>query len=344
VEGDAITCTRAGTAYCTKSDGTMVVMSADRCRVEGAGLLVEPARTQLATNPQALNSWTAYDFTGLTPVVTANAMVDPTGATTAESVAFGQTLLPTDTRAFLVISPSLSAVPHAFSFWAKGNPSSSTIYPMITPDAVTYISSACAYTSAGWTQCQANGTPAAGVQNLLIGVDLRDGTQTGRAAQTVGLWHAQLEAGLGATSPIISGTRAGDAVSTQPSESISGEGCMAATVTFPSFAVTGGRIFGTSDAASPAYIASASSIAMHDGTNTVTVNTGALAGTTAVVRSTWTASTMTLHVGASSTTGTFDGSMNVGTVFFGSQNGASNYSLARMRNIKMGTSANGCLP
>jgi hypothetical protein len=81
-KGEAITVARSSSAYCTKSDGTLVSISSNLPRVESAGLLVEASATNLILRSGALDnaSWTKQNATAVTGVAA------PDGSTTAVTV------------------------------------------------------------------------------------------------------------------------------------------------------------------------------------------------------------------------------------------------------------------
>lgn len=81
-KGQALTFTRASSAYCTKSDGTMVLLTNDQPRLETHGFLIEEARTNLTIRSEEFNSgWTCTNVT-----VTANSTAAPDGVTDADTL------------------------------------------------------------------------------------------------------------------------------------------------------------------------------------------------------------------------------------------------------------------
>jgi hypothetical protein len=171
------------------------------------------------------------------------------------------------------------------------------------------------------------------------------GTFGGNTAGTHYWGGAQLEAGAGASSYIpttaTSVARSADVLSLAPSVAISTEGCVSGTATFAPVAVANARLIGGA-AATGIYVVDANTVAIGDGTNTVSVDPGDLTLATYAFRATWTGSTLTLTVNGVSASGSFDGNMDMGTVYLGSQQGTSNHLFGWLKNVKLGASATGC--
>ena len=87
----------------------------------------------------------------------------------------------------------------------------------------------------------------------------------------------------------------------------------------------------------------ADTVTVSDGTNTVSVDPGALSRASYDFKATWAGSTLTLTVNGVSASGTFDGDMDMGTVYLGSQQGTSNHLFGWLKALKFGASAGGCL-
>lgn len=78
-----LTFSRSSSAMCTKRDGTMVFLTANKPRLQGEGLLMETGSTNLAIRSEAFDdvAWTKTNVT-----VTANSTVSPDGATTGDTL------------------------------------------------------------------------------------------------------------------------------------------------------------------------------------------------------------------------------------------------------------------
>lgn len=128
------------------------------------------------------------------PVITANQATAPDGTLTADKVDF-----PSVSGAGYSVLYGATGYTSWIGSWThslyvKGVSGSGTIYLMSTPGG-TYNSAACAYTSTDWTRCTVTGTETAAAWYLQIGIDLRDGAQSAKAAQSVYLWGAMRNQG-----------------------------------------------------------------------------------------------------------------------------------------------------
>lgn len=80
VTAPTITVTRAASKYCTKSDGTLVLVTANKPAISAAGMRFDTNSTSNRIFPsEQFNAWTATNVT-----VSADAVVSPNLATTAE--------------------------------------------------------------------------------------------------------------------------------------------------------------------------------------------------------------------------------------------------------------------
>lgn len=86
IQGGSLTFTRASSGYCTKTDGTLVLLSSNQPRVQPAGLLVEPAATNKCIRSQELDdgAWTPTNA-----VSQADNAFGPDGSETAETLIGG---------------------------------------------------------------------------------------------------------------------------------------------------------------------------------------------------------------------------------------------------------------
>ena len=169
--------TRASNATVTDSDG-----------------LVKWAPNNLLLNSESFDaaSWTKGSGVVGPPVVTANNVVAPNGTQTADRIAIpavsgtnaSSSLYQTPTQAF--------STPHTAGVYLRGDVGGEVVWIGYTPDAVTYTSVQCTLTTS-WQLFTVNyTTSASGTQYFLIGVDLRDASQSAKGAQTIYAWGASL--------------------------------------------------------------------------------------------------------------------------------------------------------
>ena len=216
------TFTRAGSATRFNSAGTMVTETINVPRFDydpttliAQGLLIEPAATNVLRQSEALGTtpWTTSNAT-----VTANTIVAPDGATTAESVAIVATN--GATQYAIVYQPITQGGNNVYTYskWLKGAVGGEVVWLMMTTDGSTYQRVQCTLTTT-WQRFSLTYSAASSniTHYLQVGVDKRDSSQTGKAAQTVHMWGGQVELGTVATSYIktltTSVTRAADSLS-----------------------------------------------------------------------------------------------------------------------------------
>lgn len=204
-KGEALTYTRTGTAMCSKqgsattgiTNADLVSCAADKPRIELEGGLLsylrEESRQNSITRSQELQNlaWPTASLGVAAPVVTADQAVAPDGTTTAEQVD-----LPAISSGYSVLYQGATGTVAAWSAscYAKGVSGSGSFYLMLTPGG-TYTSALCSYTSTSWTRCSVTATETVATWYLQIGIDLRDGAQTSKPAQSVYLWGCQFELG-----------------------------------------------------------------------------------------------------------------------------------------------------
>jgi hypothetical protein len=336
----AITHTNATvTRYCTKSDGTLVAMTANQPRLTNAGLLVEGGRTNIQVRSSEFNQWTCTNVT--TP--TANTHADPVGTTTAE-------ILTTTSSGGFCNGPSdftPSQTTGAFSLYvrtASGTQNFSIVARdnFASADRTTTCSITQATTTWQLTKCHVTGMTSANVHHIRV----YPGTAAGSGSLVV--WGAQFEVpSVGAafvTSPIPSTNtslaRSNDAFSWTNPTDISTQGCLAATVTFNT--ATGGT-FLSNGTEKMMGSGSATTITANDGTNTVTATVSDVTNRTIDIKVKWSGSTMTVVADGVTASGTFDGAFSsTATMHVGRQTTASGYANAHIKQIKVGSDPEAC--
>ncbi len=353
-QGDAITCTRATTAYCTNGSSTMSLMSIDRCRVEADGLLVEGGRTNLVLRGDELGNG-AWSDTGLT--ATADTHAGPWGGTTMETLTKAAGVSRYQSLAAVGVGPhTLSGYNRAVTgthdadleiLCNAGPPTActcrtilgATCTPVIASSVCTGIAS-----SIGTTvdRLEVTATCPVGNATVLAIVTVLAGSH---------VWGGiQFEQVAPFASSLIrtAGTavaRATDVVTTVPTKSIDLAGCVSADVKLPLAYTNAGRIFSAAASGSagvPLYVNTTAGFGMWDSTNTATVAASPLYGNSHSVRSSWADSLQTVYVaGGANGSSAFDGDMDLPTIYLGSENGASPL-YGHMKNVQMNINAGGC--
>ena len=223
--------TRASTG--TYSDSAGVLRSAatdaprfdyDPVTLQMKGLLLEDTSTNLwLQSADASNAaWSKGNVTVAAPVVTANQTAAPDGTVTAASAAY-PAVSAAGNYSTLFQSITVTAQQYAWSVWLKGTAGGEQLYVAVL-GAVAARSRVTLTTQ--WQRFTLiTPTATAGSGFFEIGCDLRDGSQTAIAAQTIYVWGAQVEALPYASSYIptttVSVTRARDALS-YPVASVTG--------------------------------------------------------------------------------------------------------------------------
>lgn len=183
------------------------------------GVLIEPARTNLAVHACAIGTapWGATAIGAVAaPTVTLNDAHAPDTTTTGTRIVMPAVPAGAANGSRVGISiVGLNAGSYTFSVWLKGTSGGEAVYISATTNAVNYVRQLCVLTTV-WQRFEITvSIPSNGATYFFqIGTDLRDAAQAATAAQTFYAWGAQLEAGLQATSLIITGattaTRAAD--------------------------------------------------------------------------------------------------------------------------------------
>ncbi len=353
-QATAITCTRSSEAFCTKSDGSMVLHSADRCRIEGAGLLPESIGTNLAARYNAIDTapWASFNTGAVAPTVTANAAVAPDGTTTAEQLDFPAVGASQASYRYNPLATSEDTITN--SIYLKGCAGSGSLWVWSHDNSNPLSATPCAYNASTWTRCvQVSTSVSAVARYLIFGVDARDVLQGTSSAQCVYAWGGDAKARASADSLVATAaggaTRAGDQVVPTVAREIRGSGCISALVTFPAGAPPDGRFWVMNSGL--AYLTGAgpgaTTITQDDQTNAaVTSPSAVFHGNARTILSKWSGTTM-LHSlsvdGVAGTAGTFDGVMATNDVInIGSNTNATNALYSHFRAIKINSSPAGC--
>ncbi len=203
-----VTFTRASTATYFDATGTMRSAGTNTPRWDYdpvthalRGVLIEESRTNIALNSAnfTVAPWSPLGLASTAPTVAANAAVAPDGTTTATRVNY-----PAVSGGVSTINNNLTVTTavYTFSVWARGVVGGETIWLSSTPDGVSYSRAQMTLTTS-WQRFTL--TPPAFTGTawvMLMGVDMRDGSQSAQPAQSVYLWGAQVEQGAFATSYI----------------------------------------------------------------------------------------------------------------------------------------------
>jgi hypothetical protein len=186
------TFTRASTAYQTDFEGKLNLALSGEARFQGARRV---RNYFTATENLTDAAWVLANATEDAPTITGG-QTDPSGGSTAIKLAY-----PAVSTGYSFIYQSttaLSGVAGAITPWLKGEAGGEVIYLMST-DGASYLSVALTLTNS-WRRYNFSGSiPAGAIQYHQLGVDLRDGSQTAKGAQTIYLAFPQIEDVTGQT-------------------------------------------------------------------------------------------------------------------------------------------------
>lgn len=202
--GEAITVTRASAQTCTKGDGTLVALTSNQPATTGAGVLVEPAGTNVRIYSSEQEN-VAVSKVGVT--VSANDVLAPDGTTTADT-------LTTTTTGEAEINRTSTLAAGVNTFSVSVRPGTANFYLLTTGGLAQWASfngSTCAALSTGGgatssARTQANGfcrlamtaTTVANPTTVICVSNSQANAETcsgGAVGITGSVWGVQLEAG-----------------------------------------------------------------------------------------------------------------------------------------------------
>lgn len=341
-QGNAITVSRASSAYCQKTDGTYVLVGSNKLVVEPDGLRVEPGSTNRVAFSEALNgNWTATTITKFQNIA------DPAGGGTAEE--FDDTSSGGNLKSPTFTITGTSAV---LSAWYNHSGVVDGILKLRDTTAsadrctitLTHLTGNFTGTMAARSNCNSSGIVSGNNHQVWFYPG-----GTGGSASGVSVWGVQVEPGLVVKTSYIptSGTaasRASDDVSITVTD-FDGRGCVRASVTNTTSTYQGGvvRWFNASGG-SPLGTTATTTLSMHDNATAATLTVSDVSNRTTTARSQWSGTSMFIESGGSTgTAGTFDGTMGTGGVLTLGSSGAGGAAIgAWMKAIKYSTSPGGC--
>jgi len=200
--GQTVTFARASVGTYLTSTTTLATATTGRARVEAKGLLVEPQRTNPILNDTAMDvahGWTIEDTVG-GMTVTGNSCTAPDGTLTGTTVVYPA--VSGGNHSDLYQGVTVTAVPWVYSLWVRNLSGATQTYLSATPDGVSYFRQLINTTST-WQRFSTTGTATAGTWFFIVGTDLRDASQSGKAAQSICVWLGQAELGTFPSSGII---------------------------------------------------------------------------------------------------------------------------------------------
>lgn len=216
---EAITTTRASNAYCSKSDGTIVLVANNVPRIEYYGLRAEPASSNIVTDPRDLTTvnWTKTNTTA-------------TRSTGADGVASsGSTITATGVNGTALQSIILGSSQNTTSMYIKRRTGTGTV--SVTRDnGGTWTDVSGSISSTEWRRVQNKCRSAAamyntrGIPNCIevtnlsaVSINPTVGFRLGANGDAIDVDIIQNEAQTYATSPMAGFSRAADIVTTSSS-------------------------------------------------------------------------------------------------------------------------------
>jgi hypothetical protein len=336
-----LTFTRASSATCTRSDGTLRTLSSNAPRVSARGLLVEGAATNLVLHSSDLSQAAWTKGAGITCTLVAHVEGNYSRCTNAGGTP-------------ATVSQALTAVAATRSTSLRLRGGTGTV-EVRRDGASAYASVTAAASSASWVRaapsclsgdayCTAVPTLSSGAADPVVSIRLG-------ALAAVDISYVQDEAGAYATSPIATAgtaaTRAGDVATTpRPAGFSDATGCLAATATFPPSVVGNQRItaFANSNNTSGAVNASTSLQAWDGANSTILLGLPALGGRSVRALTTWAGSALTLSslTDGASNSGTYDGTWALGAIGIGSRTDGTDPLNGHLSNLVIDNTTTGC--
>ena len=355
--GETVTQTRASSAYCTASTGAMTLRSSNEMRVSafGYGVLVEGESTNVALRSEDPSH---ADWSG-TATITANVRAPPWGGSSMD------TETTSSTNKYQCPSVSSTVGPFTFSTYGAAPVGDTTNQARqeiicVAANADPLTCAAHRDDGASATGVTSSGT-CAGTSTFSETIARVQTTTTCDAAKTQFCFATyggspddshdwagfQAEVGNARASSYIatagtSATRAAEDIHFTPSVAISSTGCFVVDVTFDNASPTVGARAIAGAGATGLYFDTGDAFTLSDGTNTVTVDPGIPTFDQFRIRAAWSGSEMSLSVNGVTVTGTFDGNMDMGTVYVGSQTATSNWLNGWIKDLYMGAGYTGC--
>lgn len=214
-DGETVTTTRASNAYCTKADGTMVLLSSNEPRVYRVSdepvFLTEQAATNLLLRSQEFDnaSWLKGGSIAAPPTVTADNTTGPDGTTTAERVAYPAV----GSNQYSIVYQGFTATAASWTFAVYIRADSSlNHYIYFSSGTGTFHVTNCSVTTS-WSRCSVTATLTAATWYVAIGTETSGGSPMSTTdARTVYIWGAQAEltppTGVASSHVVTAGTSA----------------------------------------------------------------------------------------------------------------------------------------
>lgn len=345
LQGGSLTFTRASSGHCTKTDGTLVLLTANQPRIQPAGLLVEPAATNKCIRSGELDNaaWTATD---LTP--TADNTAAPDGTTTAELLA--DTAAGGFTESTTVALAGAAAIA---SVYVKQNSASAT--PAIILRDTTAGADVCTATvlaTASWQRLSCLGLITNGNSHS---VRVYPGGVAGDKLTYA--WGAQLEvtgdgnsSGKPSSYIATAGTSVARALDNAslalPGRANRTAGCVGVTLSIITQLTVANQRFLDFDDSNPMYHNTNIQAVADDGSDfSGTVALASTYANTNRITYNWTGVRQYLQTGAlTGADGIYDGTLwTAATLFLGENSGATNHVYASLSDIKVGITPGACL-